>query len=120
LANQQNSMKRKRLEPVKPAPKHISRLPSIEEHLINQLLFSYSLTQVPNKIVSHLLKNILVLKAIAEDSNTHQLVWDPGGKLPKSQPTLNRNQMEWTINGIRSQLTEQLLLIQAIHLQPHF
>ncbi|EFX65965.1 hypothetical protein DAPPUDRAFT_332673 [Daphnia pulex] len=48
FANQQNSMKRKRLEPVKPAP-------SIEEHLINQSLFSYSLTQ-----------------AIEEDSSTPQ------------------------------------------------
>jgi hypothetical protein len=83
FASQQNSMKRKRLKPVKPAPKRLSRSPSIEEHLINQSLFSYSLTQVPNKIVSHLLKNILVLKAIEEDSNTHQSVWDPGGKLPK-------------------------------------
>jgi hypothetical protein len=78
-------MKRKRLKPVKPAPKRLSRSPSIEEHLINHSLFSYSLTQVPNKIISHLLNNILVLKAMAieEDSNTHQSVWDPGGKLPK-------------------------------------
>jgi hypothetical protein len=83
FSSQQNSIKRKRLEKVKPAPKRLSRSPSIEEHLINQSLFSYSLTQVPNKIVSHLLKNILVFQAIEEDSNTHQSVWDPGGKLPK-------------------------------------
>ncbi|EFX73908.1 hypothetical protein DAPPUDRAFT_252593 [Daphnia pulex] len=80
---QQNSMKRKRLEPVKTAPKRISRLQRIEEHLINQSLFSYSLTQ-----------------AIEEDSSTPQSVWDPGGKLPKRVSKLSIG-IKW--NG---QLTE--------------
>jgi hypothetical protein len=99
FSSQQNSIKRKRLEKVKPAPKRLSRSPSIEEHLINQSLFSYSLTQVPNKIVSHLLKNILVFQAIEEDSNTHQSVWDPGGKLPKRVSKLSKsNGMDYHLN----------------------
>ncbi|EFX63008.1 hypothetical protein DAPPUDRAFT_269242 [Daphnia pulex] len=80
FASQQNSMKRKRLEPVKTAPKRISRR---FQHTTIGMGFWWQTSK-------------------------------------ESQQTLNRNQIEWTINGIRSQLTKQLLLIQAIHLQPHF
>jgi hypothetical protein len=66
FATQQHSPKRKRLEPVKPAPQLITRSPTKKEHLIDQSLFSNSLIQ-----------------AIENNSRTQQLVWDPGGKVPK-------------------------------------
>jgi hypothetical protein len=97
FSTHQHSLKRKRLEPVKPASQRITRSTIKKEDFIDQS-FSKWFTQVPNKHVSLQLKTILVLKAIKENSSTHQSVWDPGGKLPKSQQTLNRNQMEWTIN----------------------
>ena len=83
FSTHQHSLKRKRLEPVKPAPQRITRSPIKEEDFINQSLFSKWLTQVPNKHVSLQLKTILVLKAIKENPSAHQSVWDPGGKLPK-------------------------------------
>jgi hypothetical protein len=83
FATHQHLLKRKRLEPVKPAPQRITRSPIKEEDFIDQSLFSKWLTQVPNKHVSLQLKTILVLKAIKENPSAHQSVWDPGGKLPK-------------------------------------
>jgi hypothetical protein len=83
FATHQHLLKRKRLEPVIPAPQRITRSPIKEEDFIDQSLFSKWLTQVPNKHVSLQLKTILVLKAIKENPSAHQSVWDPGGKLPK-------------------------------------
>jgi hypothetical protein len=82
FSTHQHSLKRKRLEPVKPASQRITRSTIKKEDFIDQS-FSKWFTQVPNKHVSLQLKTILVLKAIKENSSTHQSVWDPGGKLPK-------------------------------------